>query len=148
MSHYTTERLAKLTAVYEAATPGPWKRCPPAHRRGFTFGENEIVNRDGVKVVAWSGFDGADGTKKQRRADARFIAACRTEMPALVDGLQEARTALEPFARFAEAFDISAGIHWEDDFPLFGQQRADGSRVDVTIGDMRAARAYLKGEQP
>ena len=59
-------------------TPTPWARAPSTHRGRFTFGENDIQarNPDGYgvfHVVHWSGFDSADGTKTQKKANAAFI---------------------------------------------------------------------------
>ncbi len=83
--------IAAIRARLGYATAGPWRRLPPTKRGGFTFGENQIVS-DGVLkdgglatvVVAWTGFNAADGTKAQKRANARCIAHMPKDVLALL----------------------------------------------------------------
>lgn len=87
--------IEKLKGLAEKATRGIWRRSGPTTRGGFTFGENEITSLDGLIVVAWSGFDSADGTKAQKRLNARFIAYANPErierLVAAVEGPKDTR---------------------------------------------------------
>ena len=80
----TPKQIQAIRARAERATPGPWHRLGPTTRGGFTFGENEIIGANGFTVVCWNGFDSADGTKGQRRLNARFIAQAREDISALL----------------------------------------------------------------
>jgi hypothetical protein len=71
----------------EAATPGPWFHYKAARlRKQFAGGpvDEVSVGPGGPTVVPWIGFDGADGTKKSKRANAAFIAHARQDIPALL----------------------------------------------------------------
>ena len=85
------KRLLEIVRRATKATYGPWRRLPPTRRGGFTFGENEIMGPDGEVVVAWTGFDSADGPKYQRRANARFIAHAAMDIEWLVEQLERER---------------------------------------------------------
>lgn len=75
-----------IRARVAAATPGPWKHYhAPKLRKGFGGPPvNEVQTQGGDPVVQWGGFDGAAGTRQEKRADAAFIAAARQDIPALL----------------------------------------------------------------
>lgn len=68
----TEEQLQAIEARAEAATPGPWRAAPSA-RSG-----DEVVVAEGYITVAY-----LSGRPVGER-DARFIAAARADVPALV----------------------------------------------------------------
>ncbi len=56
------------------------------------------------------------------------------------------RTALEPFAKSANAFDQLKHFKPEECFVYGGQSRPDGNVGAITVGDLRRARAALEGK--
>lgn len=78
MPDATPERAAEWRALADAATPGPW------HAHFGTHGDPEVV-----LDPAWSKFtrvaDVSTASGDYGRADARFIAAARDAVPALLD---------------------------------------------------------------
>lgn len=67
----TTERTAKLRALLEKATPGPWNVRP---------NDDAGQVRAGVRVLALT-------AGEQRMSDAALIVAMRNELPAILDAL-------------------------------------------------------------
>lgn len=63
--------------------------------------------------------------------------------------LEEARKALEPFAKRADRYnDIPGILRIHDDVELWQVQKNKGLEVDITVGDLRTARAALRaGEE-
>lgn len=97
----TPAERARLAALAEAATPGPWRADDQDHR-------TEVVSVDGVVV--------ADLRDHTQGDDAAFIAASRAAVPELLAALTdaemraEARLArLEAVASTARVF--SAQVH-------------------------------------
>ena len=88
--------LGPIIARDKARTQGKWRATGPTHRGGFIFGENEILY-GGTTIVGWSGFDSADGTKRQKRRNARFLAACSVDIPALIAEVERLRCSLARF---------------------------------------------------
>ena len=89
-----TKKPLDLEAIEQRAqkaTPPPWRRFAATRRAGFRWGENEIA-ADDVCVVAWNGFDSADGTKAQKRANAQFIAHARKDVLALIAEVERLRS--------------------------------------------------------
>ena len=112
-----TDRLDNIKRREASATPGPWYRCSPTKRGGFTFGESEIIaDLVNVTVVGWNGFDSAGGTKAQKRCNARFIAHSRQDIPYLLRRLEAAEALLRlkvvnPFAETPGV--VEAVMAWE-----------------------------------
>lgn len=80
--------LEAIRRLCDAATPGPWKHYHAKELRpGLGNGTpvNEVNGADGDPVVFWTGFDRGRRSKKQVKADARFISQARTIIPALLD---------------------------------------------------------------
>ena len=72
--------LAEWERLAAAATPGPWRQ-DPGGRAGARFDD---VLADGSNIAEWI-----------EPADAAFIAASRTALPALVAEVRRLREALE-----------------------------------------------------
>lgn len=65
-----------------AATPGPW--------RAYIGSTNTFaVQHADESVIGWSGFDSADGSNAEKKANAKFIANARTDVPALATAVHE-----------------------------------------------------------
>ena len=75
-------RLAEIRARVENATPGPWEAIPTA--------DNAVVADDGDGY--WT--DVAD--RIETEADAEFIAASRTDLPALLAAVEAVRELHQP----------------------------------------------------
>lgn len=75
----TPDTLARLKALAEAATPGPWSHYHAKAPKRTTEQDTNAIMKNGRQIVAWSGFDGADNTEKERKANAAFIAALNPE---------------------------------------------------------------------
>ena len=132
---------------------------------GVTDGEWEHDNNDGYSINRVASLKGTvgeiHGDSAEAEANARFIAASRQLVPeliaqAIVDksrietlemalagvelALEISQKALKPFAAFGS---LSGADLLADDYVL-----TQGSRLaarQITIGDMRRARAALKG---
>lgn len=83
-----TDRLAEIEGRAGAATPGPWGV-------NSEVGSNELCNYTvygipGVASATWTGDDSPAFAhcEGMSRADAEFIAAARTDVPALVAALR------------------------------------------------------------
>ena len=83
----TAERLAEIEARANAATPGPWW---PEHRGVMAEGV-EIV--DDCAVAGWDAYP----------ENQAFIAAARTDVPALVAEVRRLTAALAAHARHTDA---------------------------------------------
>ena len=82
------ETLAHIRAQAGAATEGPWEWAGK-QVESFPQGENSlIVQGDPEREVIGSWGHDAWGVDVENPADAEFIAAARTTVPALVDALE------------------------------------------------------------
>lgn len=97
MTDDVTKRIAEIDQRANAATPGPWKVDP-------RLADARHVRADGprdlagvlVKVlVADVVFD--EQGDPEGEADAEFIAACREDVPWLIERLREARATIRAF---------------------------------------------------
>ena len=134
--------LATLSALDAAATKGPWRNdlcghpCGSIHSDYRDPGEPALMNtfggssRWGAFPVAQS-WTGSDPMRAQRVADASFIAAARSAIPALL-----------AVAMAAEAV-VELGTH--------EQIKADGGQIayvpDGHLDALRSALAALRGAQ-
>lgn len=73
----TDEELARLEALAQAATPGPWERR--------FHDQNEVETRDGIRVATFN------EARRDTWHNARFIAAARDAVPALVAEVRRLR---------------------------------------------------------
>lgn len=77
--------LARLRALAEKATPGPWE----------LLGANGIVSIEKAgapPIVAWLGFDDSHRPKAAHKANAAYLAALSPEVVlALLDAVAEGR---------------------------------------------------------
>lgn len=93
----TNDEAKAAKARAEAATPGPWKNTS-GNGSGSVSAPTE-----GCAVYVNAGAFADAGTVRRWKRDAAFIAAARTDVPALVDDLLEARAgkalALEAFEK-------------------------------------------------
>lgn len=81
--------LEEIRARAEAATQGPW------HRVGTSIDANVPLSDDGPPTTRWNTTVvcsvGAWGSGRPIEADAEFIAHARTDVPALLDRLDQIR---------------------------------------------------------
>lgn len=80
----TADEIARLRALCEKATPGPW-RTGNASADDFWHGKGSILHDEKVLFVGNVNFDLA--------ADAAFIAAARTALPSALDEIERLRSA-------------------------------------------------------
>ena len=90
------DELARLRALCDAATPGPWETEGP--RRDGTYAVLEYVPSHAV----YGGYVVDPYETGCSEADAALIAASRTALPALLDAHARLRAALAT---------IAAGVH-------------------------------------
>lgn len=88
------ERLDEIEKRCERATPGRWYTSG-----GYTVGTTALQDTGPVCVV----YDGEYIENTNRDADAAFIAASRTDVPALTKALRVAVDLLEEYAEMEEA---------------------------------------------
>lgn len=82
------ETLARIRAQAGAATEGPWEWAGK-QVESFPQGENSLIAQgDPEREVIGSWGHDAWGVDVENPADAEFIAAARTTVPALVDALE------------------------------------------------------------
>ncbi len=99
----TDERLAEWQAIADAATPECWTSPydPEAHVQAT------VITEDGDHVA--DAYDNTSWTGDQCRANARFIAAARTAVPALAAEVRRLRVDMGHMAdtlqRFADERD-------------------------------------------
>lgn len=82
--------LAEIRARVEAATDGPWEWEGESDEE-WPQGENSLIGRrgtNGLVLCAW-GYDAYGITVDE--ADAEFIAASRTDLPALLAAVEAVR---------------------------------------------------------
>lgn len=96
-----------IKARAEAATEGPWE----TDDHGLDDGNIAILSQQAVYATSdWNHTLARVGSRiaPRRTQDAAFIAAARTDVPALCDALDEARARIELLeAKYAEAVDIA-----------------------------------------
>lgn len=83
-------RLAEIRARVENATPGPWE-WDGESGEDWPQGDNSLIARQGTEeavICAW-GYDAYGITVDE--ADAEFIAASRTDLPALLAAVEAVR---------------------------------------------------------
>ena len=152
--------LTELDALAAKATPGPWENSDGFVRstaRGNTYEAPGMTVTTSCQWVAecrdGEAFYNPDG-------NASYIAALANAYPLLRAEILRLREALEPFARIAGGYDptlICEGgpmiIYPDDDAVLliasndYDSELLEGVTFDeVTVGDLRRARATLKGE--
>lgn len=109
----TKEQLAKLRAICDAASKGPWvvnKKC--STDGGIPLAERSIgcPGRGRVLLIADNAGEGERG--KQADADAAFTATARDAMPDLLDELDRLRLEAEQWSLGAERRKLEAE-QWE-----------------------------------
>lgn len=93
VDHPTTEIEQRLREAMDGVTPGKWKAVVWKH----SGGSDTVCIKDSRdrEIIAWPGFDGVPCTKAEIRANARFIAAARNNIGALLDTIVSLRSKLE-----------------------------------------------------
>ena len=118
--------LDAIQARADAATPGPWKH--------FHWPEgNEVHVTPKKPICAWPGFDGDAG--KNARANAAFIAAARTDIPALLAECRRLRAALEEIAADSPPDDWKDWDGWNG-YLGYGERGQPGFVDDVDESNM------------
>lgn len=83
-------RLDEIEARANAATPGPWEVKPYDGWHKESDNEiNSFVGPDATTIIEQLGCDCCDVGLEVTPADAEFIAAARTDVPALLDALEK-----------------------------------------------------------
>ena len=100
-SPVTKEDRARLRALVEAATPGPWQESRFVHHRKYSRMSAEWVAERYADEACTVRGPGEVGTgacnpvaKTSCKEDASFIAASRTAVPALLDEVERLEAAL------------------------------------------------------
>lgn len=148
----TPEARAELRALAEAATSGPWLAHRVRHQNDWRV--------DAPTLMAVAELRGQETSAVLRvSADAAFIAACRTDVPALLDALDAAEDALryqhdaaygDNGATWREALRRVTAVLGED---LLSADRvypdrtaeleSENARLSALVKDLRAALAVL-----
>lgn len=79
------QRLDAIKARADAASKGPWQSYSGKLRPKLPTVINEVRGPGSNTIVAWGGFDGVDASNKQKKADAKFIAHVRDDVPFLLE---------------------------------------------------------------
>lgn len=80
--------IAKIDALEQKATPGPWFVYADKLRPQFSTKIIEIQESLGAPIVAWPGFDGTKQPYKEKLVDAELMVALRNAWPALKAALR------------------------------------------------------------
>jgi|SRR5215469_5558218 len=103
----STTPLARLQALTDAATPGPWVVERDSHSGSYDMPTSEDCDWP-WRIEGVCDFSAEEGTE----ADAEFIAACRELVPALIHAAEAARELCE-FAAMCETANVAVDV---DDF--------------------------------
>lgn len=87
----------RLRAMADAATPGEWSTRLDRHEQENVY--------SGDAWIALLPHQCITSIERQSRADAAFIAAARTAIPALLDALDQRDRLLAECARWLRAYD-------------------------------------------
>lgn len=113
------ETLARIRAQAGAATEGPWEvEFYWDDTAGY---EVEAITAGGTKGVIAPPWNSQGGVGIEvTTADAEFIAAARTTVPALVDALEKVRELHQPVGEEVIPWDCAEGDcdHEDDEHPL------------------------------
>jgi hypothetical protein len=155
----TPERLAAFEALCNGATPPPWEwwRDPGLAEDGVHCPEHPLAKRDAAGVLTDTTTVCRGMTGAAREANAQFIAAARTEGPAMAAALRAAwaeRDALKAdtkrldllaetgasviAVRFSDNGDI---VRWElrdDDGEVRGEGETARAAIDAAMAQERA----------
>lgn len=114
------ETLAHIRAQVDAATEGPWEWAGK-QVESFPQGENSLIAQGDPEreVIGSWGYD-AWGVDVENPADAEFIAAARTTVPALLDALEKVLELHQPVGEEVIPWDCAEGDcdHEDDEHPL------------------------------
>jgi hypothetical protein len=142
MGDFTDELdLAPIEARCEAATGGPWR----AFIRGNTI---EVTCAEKCPVVGWDGFDDSDRALRKHKANARFIAHSRVDIPALLAEVERLRKMLAENAMLQQehgagsAFRGGGGKQIDISNPPSGGSAMVGN-YDKLVSERDALRAKL-----
>jgi len=127
----TDDELTVIRARAEAATPGPWEAVKlydvtdTTYIDGCDFSFNGDINveveRAGLEYPEWVMIGPDSPEQKQIHADAEFIAAARTDIPALLAEVERLRT---ENAELEAANKRMWRIHeWQDAAGIIGGKR-------------------------
>jgi hypothetical protein len=102
--------LERIEEREKAATPGPWRRVEEYADEPGDYVIEECPTKDrsrgGYCIVAQTLIEDGYGRSPQERKDAAFIAAARTDVPALLASL---RSAVEGLERITTCYCESSG---------------------------------------
>lgn len=140
--------LAKLKALAEAATPGPWRYRPDKYDDwGYVRGpsDDEIDIGWTIAVVSAGRHVSVAEKDEHRRTEtdpygdnAQFIAAANpTAVLALIDRVEELERALKPFADEASEWET---FHETEHLV----EKFENVVSELTVGHLRAARKALE----
>jgi hypothetical protein len=146
-------KVAELRRLLSEATPGPWQQgvlLSTPQTRQYTLAEvQEASARE--KSMVLCNFTSADQGRSRELvantrnpADAILIAYAISSLPALLDALESAATALRESARDGErldwleksmhvAFTDAGEPHYSFFCPMFDTQPTDDKYIEVTI---------------
>ena len=138
----TAAQLDAVEARAKAATPDPWEKGVDDTGGPFTGWPSVVAPSADISVVHRAGFKQeywGDLSRQQANANADFIAAARTDIPALLRDLRAAREALEVCAAQFEHYER---LHREK------RTTDDNLKALVNWGFAQFARAALPEETP
>lgn len=139
----------RLREAMDGVTPGKWKAVVWKH----SGGSDTVCIKDSRdrEIIAWPGFDGVPCTKAEIRANARFIAAARNNIGALLDTIVSLRSKLEEAegardrlmrAAYLAGFHTS-GEGYNAEYPFEGEDIEDDKRWcegrDLALASLREA---------
>lgn len=135
-----TATPSPLRTLLLEATPGEWSHYHDKLRPQYATVIDEIQGARGQRIVAWPGFDAADGTAKRKAANAALIVATVNALPALLDERDALRGALERLEVDTRALVASASRSTKNDNAAF----VDWRDLQALTDPLARARAALK----
>lgn len=134
-----TECIADLRRLEVWATKGPWKMYAAKLRKDFPTPIVEIQDSRSIAIITWAGFDGADQSKREKRANAVLIVAIRNSILPLLDLMEKQRSALQDALSFMESAEMRIEGEWGK-CRTIGELERDGN-LSPEIFKVRAALA-------
>ncbi|MFG2748073.1 hypothetical protein [Streptomyces xanthophaeus] len=95
-------RLADIRAREQAATKGPWERCPE-------YGEHFYAYLGGSHLLGVGDINFGDG--KDAEADLAFTLAARADIPWLLDTIAELRAQVQELTAENRGYERALGLN-------------------------------------